>query len=267
MGRGGEGNENILKSLKEKLKLGGRTMSKIKQFFVKITCEAIKVSIVLIVLLFFSLIIADKVLAISVTNPSPNPFNPGQGQKSTISFSVDSTQYVTVKIVNQYTTTPANSNNGGISHDYPYTSVWGYDDKVTYYEEVVKAQVARIYAVAGQTYSVSWDGTSDKGGTYNLIQRGTYYFKVIPENSPRYTVYKPVSITQWNPDWLAYIRQARTWIGTTPYNAIGANTVSRDNGRGINCTGFVATVFREMGYPYTGERITIYIMEISLLTE
>ncbi|MGC9059481.1 MAG: hypothetical protein ACP5H3_03715 [Candidatus Aenigmatarchaeota archaeon] len=78
-------------------------MSKIKQFFVKITCETIKVSIVLIVLLFFSLIITNKVLAFSVTNPSPNPFNPGLGQTSTISFSVDSTQYVTVQIVNQFT--------------------------------------------------------------------------------------------------------------------------------------------------------------------
>ena len=125
---------------------------------------------------------------------------------------------------------------------------WGSNDHVTYYKEVVKAQVARIYAVGGQTYTVSWDGTSDKGGTFNLCQRGTYYFVVIPENSPQYTVYKSVQITMWNPSWLAYIRQARTWIGTYPYVESGANTVSRDNGKGTDCTGFVATVFREMGY-------------------
>ncbi|MGC9059482.1 MAG: hypothetical protein ACP5H3_03720 [Candidatus Aenigmatarchaeota archaeon] len=120
--------------------------------------------------------------------------------------------------------------------------MWNSSDAVTYYKEVVKAQVARIYAVGGQTYSASWDGTADKGGSNNLCQRGTYYFKVIPENNPQYTVYKSVSITQWNLNWLAYIRQARTWLETYPYVASGANTVSRDNGKGTNCTGFVATV-------------------------
>jgi len=57
-----------------------------------------------------------------------------------------------------------------------------------------------------------------------------------------------VNITQWNSSWLAYIRQARTWLETYPYVASGANTVSRDDGKGTNCTGFVATVFREMEY-------------------
>jgi len=131
--------------------------------------------------------------------------------------------------------------------------MWGSNDCVTYYKEVVKAQVARIYATAGQTYTVSWDGTADKGGIYNLCQKGTYFFVVIPENSPQYTVYKPVEITMWNPSWLAYIRQARTWNLTYPYVASGANTVSRDNGQGTNCTGFVTSVIWEMGYsPYYG---------------
>jgi hypothetical protein len=197
----------------------------------------------IIILLALSFVVTSSVYAITVTNPSPNPFNPGSGQTSTISFSVDSTQYVKVQIVNQFTSF------NDASKTYSYTNVWDSPDAVTYYKEVVKATVKRIYAVGGQTYSASWDGTADKGTPpSNLCQRGTYYFKVISENSPQYTVYKPVTISQWNSNWLAYIRQARTWLETYPYVAYGANTVSRDNGKGTNCTGFVSTVFREMGY-------------------
>lgn len=198
-------------------------------------------AIILLVLLSF--LVANNVYAITVTNPSPNPFNPGAGETSTISFSVDNSQYVTVQIVNQF------SSKNDDSNTYHYTNVWGSADAVTYHKEIVKAQVARIYAIAGQTYSVSWNGTADKGGLFNLCQRGPYYFKVIPENSPQYTVYKLVNISQWNPSWLAYIRQARTGNGTYPYVESGPNTVSRDNGEGTDCTAFVATVFREMGYP------------------
>jgi len=144
-----------------------------------------------------SLVITQRIYAITVTNPTPNPFNPGSGQTASISFSVDNTQYVTVRIVNSLT-----SKNDD-RRTYGYYNVWGVDPEhwnvVYYYKEIVKAQVARIYATAGQTYTVSWDGTADKGGTCNLCQRGTYYFVVIPENSPQYTVYKPVSISQWNP--------------------------------------------------------------------
>lgn len=196
-----------------------------------------------------SLVITQRVYGITVTNPTPNPFNPNLGQTTSISFSVDSTQYVTVKIVNCRTS----FNNA--TWKYYYTNVWGSTDSVTYAKEIIKAQVARIYATAGQTYTVSWNGTSDKGGTYNLCQRGTYYFVVIPENSPQYTVYKSVQITMWNSSWLAYIRQARTWNLTYPYRATEADgpTVSRDNGQGSNCTGFVTSVIWEMGYnPYYG---------------
>jgi len=196
----------------------------------------------IIILLALSFVVTNSAYAITVSNPSPNPFDPGQGQVSNISFSVDNSQYVTVQIVNQF------SSKNDASKPYSYTNVWGYDDAVTYYKEVVKAQVARIYATGGRTYSVSWDGTADKGGSYNLCQQGAYYSKVIPENSPQYTVYKFVNISQWNSSWLAYIRQARTWNGTDPYVTSGVNTVSRDNGKGTNCTGFVATVFKEMGY-------------------
>ena len=202
-----------------------------------------------LVIFLFSLLIVQRIYAITVTNPTPNPFNPGSGQTTSISFSVDNTQYVTVRIVNCRTS----FNNA--TWKYYYTNVYGGLDAVTYAKEIIKAQVARIYATAGQTYTVSWNGTSDKGGTYNLCQRGTYYFVVIPENSPQYTVYKSVQITMWNSSWLAYIRQARTWNLTYPYRATEADgpTVSRDNGQGTNCTGFVTSVIWEMGYnPYYG---------------
>lgn len=59
----------------------------------------------------------------------------------------------------------------------------------------------------------------------------------------------------YNPAWLAYIRQARTWNPVTPYNdneGVGP-TVSRDSGQGSNCTGFVTSVLWELGYnPYYG---------------
>jgi len=196
-----------------------------------------------------SLLITQKIYAISVTNPTPNPFNPGYGQTTSISFSIDNSQYVTIKIVNCKT-----SFNDPIKKYY-YTNVYGGLDSVTYAKETVKDRVTGIYATAGQIYTVSWNGTSDKGGTCNLCQSGTYHFVVIPENSPQYTVYKPVSVTMWNSSWLAYIRQARTWNLSYPYHATEANgpTVSRDDGQGTNCTGFITSVIWEMGYkPYYG---------------
>jgi len=60
------------------------------------------ISLVLLLSLF-SLLFAQKANAMIVGAPYPNPFNPGAGQKTTISFSVDTSQYVTVQIVNQFT--------------------------------------------------------------------------------------------------------------------------------------------------------------------
>jgi len=113
--------------------------------------KTMKVCIVLIVLLFFSLIITNKVLAISVTNPSPNPFNPGQGQTSTISFSVDNTQYVKVQIVNQFTS------KNDASKTYSYTNVWNSPDAVTYYKEVVKATKNLCCWRTNVFCSLGWD--------------------------------------------------------------------------------------------------------------
>jgi hypothetical protein len=230
--------------------LGKDTKRKIKKFYrmevknmKKVVLEVFGGISLVLLLSLFSLLFAQKANAMIVGAPYPNPFNPGAGQKTTISFSVDTSQYVTVQIVNQFTA------QSGTYNSYTYQNVWNSADTVYYYNEIVKAQVARIYAYANATYYVSWDGTTDKGTSpSNLCQRGKYYFKIIPESYPQYTVFTPVNITQWNADWLAYIRQARTWIGTYPYVASGANTVSRDNGRGTNCTGFVSSVFREMGY-------------------
>jgi len=206
------------------------------------------------VMFLFSLLISQRTYAITVTNPSPNPFNPGSGQSTTISFSVDNTQYVTVKIVNCRSSIVNNSSTS-TEWRYFYTNIYGGTGAVRYGQEIIRGQVARIYATAGQTYPVPWDGTSDRGrsdigATYNLCQKGTYYFVVIPENSPQYTIYKPVTITQWNSNYIAYIRQARTWYGAYPYyddESVGP-TVSRDIGKGSNCTGFVTSVIWEMGY-------------------
>ena len=102
-----------------------------------------------LVIFLFSLLIVQRIYAITVTNPTPNPFNPGSGQTTSISFSVDNTQYVTVRIVNCRTS----FNNA--TWKYYYTNVYGGLDAVTYAKEIIKAQVARIYATAGQTYTVS----------------------------------------------------------------------------------------------------------------
>lgn len=207
-----------------------------------------------------SLIITQRVYGITVTNPTPNPFNPNLGQMTSISFSVDNTQYVTVKIVNcrsSYVYLPLDD----LIHttwSYSYMNVWGSPDAVTYGQEIIKNQFARIYAYAGQTYTVSWNGKADRGQTdtgsiSNDCQGGTYYFVVIPENSPQYKQLRSVQITMYNPSWLAYIRQARTWNPVSPYrNNEGAGpTVSRDSGQGSNCTGFVTSVYWELGYiPY-----------------
>jgi len=226
-------------------------------------------------LFLFSLLFAQKTYAIVVTNPTPNPFNPGAGQRTSISFMVDNTQYVTVKIVNfnhnweyYFNDKKYTHSYNDIKWNYLYYNVYNSPDAVTYSQEIVKSTVARIYAQAGKYYTVSWDGTSDKGGSYNLCQSGTYYFVVIPEGNPQYTIYnKSVNITMWNQTWLAYIRQARTWLGSTPYHESEqyGPTVSRDNGMGTSCTGFVTSVIWEMGYnPYYGNFLA---SEIDVLTQ
>jgi len=87
-----------------------------------------------------SLIITQRVYGITVTNPTPNPFNPNLGQTTSISFSVDNTQYVTVKIVNcrsSYVYLPLDD----LIHttwSYSYMNVWGSPDAVTYGQEIIK---------------------------------------------------------------------------------------------------------------------------------
>lgn len=112
-----------------------------------------------------SLIITQRVYAITVTNPTPNPFNPNLGQTTSISFSVDNTQYVTVKIVNCRSSywNSLNDALNGTPWKYNYTNVWGGLDSVRYGKEIIKNQLARIYAYAGQIYTVSWNGKADRG--------------------------------------------------------------------------------------------------------
>jgi len=100
----------------------------------------------------FSLLIEQRIYAITVTNPTPNPFNPGSGQTTSISFSVDTTQYVTVKIVNFNHNWEQYFNGYKYTHTYN-TTTWKYYyynvfngvDAVTYSKEIIKAQVVRSF--------------------------------------------------------------------------------------------------------------------------
>jgi len=195
-----------------------------------------------------------------VTNPTPNPFNPNLGQTTSISFSVDDTQYVTVKIVNcrsSYVYLPLDD----LIHttwSYSYMNVWGSPDAVTYGQEIIKTNLRGFTLMLGkhiQFHGMEKQnrGQTDTGSISNDCQGGTYYFVVIPENSPQYKQLRSVQITMYNPSWLAYIRQARTWNPVSPYrdNEGAGPTVSRDSGQGSNCTGFVTSVYWELGYiPY-----------------
>jgi len=197
---------------------------------------------VIILLAFLFIIIflnrgawGDVSINIVVTNPTPNPFDP-YSQTTSLTYTLDTSQYVAAYIVNRF-------------HDLgrqTFTNPYGGSDAVNYYEEVVKTFYTNKWVVSGQTQTLTWDGSADNT---KKVQKGTYYFKIVPKSYPQYTKFVEIKVTKpsWLETWRAYIRQARTWDGITPYTWGG---VSRQQGRGSDCSGFVITCLREFGSNY-----------------
>lgn len=182
--------------------------------------------------------------SMTITGPTPSSFAPEDGQTTQISFTPAQSDYYSVWVVNQF------YNSGRVT----YTNVYGGLDAVTYYTEPVKQLLAHVYVTAGTVKTVTWDGTATNG---QKVQKGTYYFKIVPDNDTASTQYRAVTVNLGSTieTWRAYIRQARTWSGLTPYAAGG---VSREPGRGADCTGFVITALREMGYSTPQPECDVY---------
>lgn len=168
------------------------------------------------------------------TDPTPNPFNPTT-QTTSMTYTFDTSQYAGEYIVNRF------HDRGWVS----YTNCYGGADGVTYYIEVVKTINANKWVTAGTVQTVTWNGTTDASNTD--VYNGLYYFKIVPKSSPSSTVFKSVVAATSTSGWLAYIRHCRSWAGLTPYTDSG---VSRDPGKGTDCTGFLITALRESGSDY-----------------
>lgn len=182
--------------------------------------------------------------SMTITGPTPSSFSPEDGQSTSITFTPAESGYYSVWVVNCF-------------HDLgrvTYTNVYGGLDAVTYYAETVKKLLSSVYVSAGTAKTVSWDGTASNG---QKVEKGTYYFKIVPDADPASTQFRAVTVTLGSTiePWRAYIRQARTWNGLTPYTAGG---VSREPGKGVDCTGFVITALREMGYSLPQPQCDVY---------
>lgn len=159
-----------------------------------------------------------------ISGPTPNPFDP-YSQTTSLTYTLDTSQYVAAYIVNRF-------------HDLgrqTFTNPYGGTDAVTYYEEVVKTFYTNKWVPAGQPQTLTWDGLANN---FNKVQKGTYYFKIVPKSYPQYTRFVEIGVVMPSTleMWRAYIRQARTWDGITPYAWGG---VSRQQGKGSDCSGYL----------------------------
>ena len=169
--------------------------------------------------------------------PTPNPFN-SYNSYTTMKFKVTTSQYLTIYIVNMY-------------HDlgwFTYTNCSGAADGVGYCKEIVKVVFPRQWINANIEYSVIWTGNTESGNGW--ITKGVYYFQFVFSNSNCITENIPVGVTfsLYN-NRERYVEQAYSWLDI-PYSL---GHVSRERTiscsyRGVDCTGFVLGVAREMGF-------------------